>query len=241
MVRLLFLLVLACGVVWSGVDYGAGEHHVCDSGTDIDDMSAVTVAGWIERTDNTNNHILVGKGAFASGGWQWGFRPDLTQCQAFVVDGSTGNINYRTVTGNCALNEMHHYAVAWNGAFAGSISLTFYYDGASQSTASTNAGSGTLVTDASNSMRINADHSGGGDYATKYACVAVWEAELSADEIKTLAAGGCRAALKVDNANLRRLYEIHGTAVATLYNLVGDGTCTETGTTATVELAAPFK
>jgi hypothetical protein len=240
MVIWLLAFLLFTAPLWAGTQLDATEHYVCDSDTDIDDMTALTIAAWAVRTDDSNNHTIGAKGNFSSGGWEWSFRPAASECQQLVVDGDSGNLNHTSVTGNCVLNELHHYVVTWNGILGGSASVAFYYDGTAQSKGSSANGSGSMVTDASNSLHIAANHAGANDYGGKFACVAVWESQLSAEEVKTLAAGGCRAALRT-GTNLRRLYEIHGDSVSTLYDITGNQTCSETGTAAVTELGVPFK
>jgi hypothetical protein len=110
--------------------------------------------------------------------------------------------------------------------------IKLYYDGSEVSYNGEQNGS-SYVSDAGSNLAIAAESDGTDLWDGKISCVAVWDKVLTAEEIATVAAGPCRTALKIQSANLLRLYEMlegpDGGTGSTLHSLVGDQTCSATG------------
>ena len=237
MVRLLIpLLLLFVALGLGGVEYDPGDatpdYHTCDSGADIDDMGAMTVAVWNVSDVDDEANSLVTKGQDIAVGWVFMQRGDGGFCPGFYATTDGDDLFGVAEGGNCSKDTLQHFAVTWTGVvgvFADQVVL--YYNGAVASgLGMSQNGTGTYESDAAVSLIIGATTGETVLWDGDLQCVAIWDTVLTAEEIATIASGSCRAALKVQSANLLRLYEMNegeiGAAATTLHDTVSDNTCT---------------
>lgn len=231
------LVFLACLPMSAGVEYpGVGVYHNCDSNADIDDMTnGLTVAAW-GLPDIANNLSFVAKGS-AARGWICGWAMAVPDCHGTrTVTNANDMFRFGAWGANCTVGALQHVALVWTGTIGNpNTRLRSYINGSEVGGYGVSqVGTGAYVADAAAPLTIASEEAGAAiEWDGDIACVAVWDIVLTAEEITTVASGSCRAALKVQVAHLRRLYDmaegVNGVAAGVLHNLVGDETCAAIG------------
>ncbi len=163
------------------------------SGTSLDDLSALTYAAWIKpRSAGNGRGTIVAKSDTASViGLTYIYFDNVTATNgiSFLRD-TTGvtDIGYTSANNAAPLGEWTHVAVSWDGTVGNANNVRIYINGVESTYQITDAGSGSLESDASNNFTIGARTNTGGErYFDGFMDeVRVYNRVLTASEVKQL-------------------------------------------------------
>jgi hypothetical protein len=131
------------------------------SGSSLDDMSALTVAGWFYvRSSSTGEDLIAAKATRSfsdiTNGWFFGVQ-SISDYLSFRVNYNTTSIGIGTFSNSVPNDQWTHLAVSWDGGTATS-GVRFYVDGVTvPKDGAGTGGSGGRVSDAAQNLFIGAD------------------------------------------------------------------------------------
>jgi hypothetical protein len=130
------------------------------SGSSLDDMSALTVAGWFYvRSSSTGEDVITAKATRSfsdiTNGWFFGVQ-SISDYLSFRANFSSTTLGVGTFTNSVPNNEWVHLTVSWNGSTSVS-GVNFYVNGVSIPKDGGDNGSGSRVSDAAQNLFIGSD------------------------------------------------------------------------------------
>lgn len=204
--RLLLTLLLAALPLLAGLEFGYRENASCGSSADIDNLNGLTLSFTVTfLAGDAQQEYVILKSNKSSVGWTVAHHPTTTILYFGVYSTEGGSRRYWTES---ALDTLYHVTMTWTGNFGtADDEIDIWVNGSEVDNGGTDKG-GARTDDSAWNLEMADPSPSSLDWNGTLQCVALWEGVLSDNSIKSLAAGGCRTALKVKEGPPLRYFEM---------------------------------
>lgn len=147
---------------------GTGDYITVANESNFDDVSAITVEGWV-WVDVGSSGVWITKsnaGSVADGGWGFDYAGFTAgQIEFFITDGAGG----RYLFGGAAMSTgaWHHVAATWDAALSGNTRMKLKIDGVNQTLTYNSNASPSGIAANNTAVTIGAYGNGSGTFAGK--------------------------------------------------------------------------